>query len=239
MKRPDQRQANELRPLTFQMGFQSHPAGSVLISCGGTRVLCSVTVEESVPGWMRAEGKKGGWVTAEYSMLPSATHSRTRREVTRGKQGGRTLEIQRLIGRSLRCMVDLEKLGPRTLTVDCDVIDADGGTRCASITGSAVALKLAVQKLLDSGLLTESPIKEMVAAVSVGVVDGELLLDLCYEEDSAAGVDMNVVMTEAGEFVEIQGTGEEHSFTFEQMTGLAKLAEGGLKQIFEQQQAAF
>ncbi|MBO4619166.1 MAG: ribonuclease PH, partial [Victivallales bacterium] len=197
MPRLDGRQNNELRPLAFVPDYQLHPLGSVLAVCGRTRVVCAVSVEDAVPSWMKAQNVSGGWITAEYQMLPSATNTRSTREVTKGKLSGRSAEIQRLIGRSLRAVVDLEKLPGLTLHVDCDVIDADGGTRCASITGACAALERAAAKLVADGTLAENPIKARVAAVSVGIVNGEPLLDLCYEEDSAAEVDMNVVMTSA------------------------------------------
>ncbi len=233
--RCDGRAADQLREMTLIKDFQNNPLASVLIQCGGTRVICSVSLEEKVPGWMKAQGVPGGWVTAEYSMLPSATHTRTQREVKRGKEGGRTMEIQRLIGRSLRAIVDLEKLGPRTMTVDCDVIDADGGTRCASISGASAALQLAVQRLIKEGKLEDNPVKEQLAAVSVGIVNGEPLLDLCYLEDSAAEVDMNIVMTESGKLVEIQGTAEEDPFSFEELNAMIKLAQSSLENIFTAQ----
>ncbi len=232
MERKDNRQNSQLRPFSVQFGFQKHPAGSVLISFGQTRVLCSVSVTMSVPRWMKEQNKPGGWITAEYQMLPGATDQRSEREVTRGKLSGRSAEIQRLIGRSLRAVVDLEKLPGVTLQVDCDVIDADGGTRCAAITGAALALECAVRNLLRRGILQESPLKERVAAVSVGILAGQALLDLCYEEDSAASVDMNVVMTAAGRFVELQGSGEEATFSDVELEQLLITAKRGLREIF-------
>lgn len=236
MSRLDGRQFNELRPLAFVPDFQIHPLGSVLAVCGRTRVVCAVSVENAVPPWMKAQGVPGGWITAEYQMLPSATNTRSTREVTKGKLSGRSAEIQRLIGRSLRAVVDLEKLPGITLHVDCDVLDADGGTRCASITGACAALERAAAKLLADGTIAETPIKARVAAVSVGIVHGEPMLDLCYEEDSAAEVDMNVVMTSTGRFVELQGTGEEATFDDAQLASLLALAKHGLAGLFAEQQ---
>lgn len=231
--RSDGRAADQIRDIKIIKDFQKNPLASVLIECGNTRVMCSVSLENKVPGWMKAQDVPGGWVTAEYSMLPSSTHTRTRREVKRGKESGRTMEIQRLIGRSLRAAIDLKKLGPITLNIDCDVIDADGGTRCASITGASTALQLAVHRLLENGTLTVNPLKEKIAAISVGIVEGEPLLDLCYVEDSAAEVDMNVIMTESGKFVEIQGTAEEQTFTFDELNAMTKLAKNGIDEIFK------
>ncbi|NLF93924.1 MAG: ribonuclease PH [Oligosphaeraceae bacterium] len=232
MQRKDNRLSAQLRPLSLQFGFQHHPVGSVLMGFGHTRVLCSVSVEQSVPRWMKEQNQPGGWITAEYQMLPGATAQRTEREVTRGKLSGRSAEIQRLIGRSLRAVVDLSLLPGLTLHVDCDVIDADGGTRCAAITGAALALECAVRKLLRQGILTESPLKDRVAAVSVGMLSGQVLLDLCYEEDSAADVDMNVVMTAGGRFVELQGSGEEASFSEAELGQLLSTARCGMQEIF-------
>jgi len=232
MPRLDQREANELRPVSFVPHYQRHPLGSVLACCGNTRVICAVSLEMAVPRWMKEQNVAGGWITAEYQMLPSATSQRSEREVMRGKLSGRSAEIQRLIGRSLRAVVDLAKLPGMTLHVDCDVLDADGGTRCASITGASVALELAAAKLLQDGLINESPIVARVAAVSVGMVNGEPLLDLCYQEDSAAEVDMNVVMTDGGRFVELQGSGEEASFSEDELAAMLKLAKKGMKDIF-------
>ncbi|MBP5300415.1 MAG: ribonuclease PH [Victivallales bacterium] len=236
MSRVDGRQADELRPLAFVPDYQLHPLGSVLAVCGRTRVICAVSLENAVPPWMKAQNVPGGWITAEYQMLPSATHTRTPREVTKGKLSGRSAEIQRLVGRSLRAVVDLEKLPGITLHVDCDVLDADGGTRCASITGACAALERAAGKLVADGTLPENPIKARVAAVSVGIVRGEPLLDLCYEEDSAAEVDMNVVMTSEGRFVELQGTGEEATFDDAQLASLLALARHGLAGLFAEQE---
>jgi ribonuclease PH len=227
--RNDGRSAAALRPVTFQRGFTRYAEGSVLVSFGETRVLCNATVEESVPSFMRGQGR--GWVTAEYSMLPRATHSRSPRESSRGKVGGRTHEIQRLIGRSLRAVVDLEALGERSIQIDCDVLQADGGTRTASITGAYVALADALNGLVAKGLLGSSPLKESVAAVSVGIVDGSPLLDLNYGEDSHAAVDMNFVITGSGRFVEVQGTAEEEPFSLAELDALRDLALAGCREL--------
>lgn len=236
--RADGRRADQLRPVRFQAGIAPAAAGSVLIEWGNTRVICAVTVEEEVPRWMKEQQVSGGWLTAEYSMLPYSTATRKARESTRGKIEGRTQEIQRLIGRSLRACVDLEKLGERTVWVDCDVLQADGGTRTASITGAYVALALAVRQWLATGLLKDNPLQKAVAAVSVGIVGGMPLLDLCYTEDVAAAVDMNLVMNDAGEYIEVQGSGEEATFTEEQLRQLLTLGRTGLQQLFALQQAA-
>lgn len=230
------RTSQQLRQITFTRRFIKHPEGSVLVEFGDTRVICTASVEESVPPFLR--GKGTGWVTAEYSMLPRATHTRSSREAAKGKQTGRTLEIQRLIGRSLRAITDMSLLGERTVYLDCDVIQADGGTRTASITGAYLALVDAVATLLQRGLLSASPIKEAVAAVSVGIVEGEALLDLDYLEDSGAEVDMNFVMTSSGRFVEVQGTAEAEPFTIEQMDSMRQLAMDGIQQLFTLQQQA-
>jgi ribonuclease PH len=236
-ERADQRRPEELREVTFQAGFQKHPTGSVLVGFGATRVLCAVSVVEGVPKWMGpTEGR--GWLTAEYQMLPGATAERVPREVSRGQLSGRSAEIQRLIGRSLRATLDLGRVPGRTLYVDCDVLDADGGTRCAAVTGACVALELALLKLLAAGQLRDWPMLRRVAGVSVGVVAGEPVLDLCYAEDSAAAVDMNVVMTSNGQFVEVQGTAEHEPFSREQMDAMLALAERGLRELFRLQQEA-
>lgn len=232
IQRIDGRACDELRPLCLDIDYLSHPLSSVFISNGNTRVLTAVSFEDKVPSWMKNQKVPGGWVTCEYGMLPSATTERCRREASVGKQGGRTVEIQRLIGRSLRMAVDLEKLGERTVYLDCDVIDADGGTRCASISGAALALGIGCRRLFTPA---ENPFKELVAAVSVGIIDGKAMLDLCYEEDSNAEVDMNVVMTESGNLVEVQGTAEGAAFSRSQLNELIDLAEHGLKQIFARQ----
>lgn len=233
--RIDQRRAFDLRPVEFTLGFQRGPQGSVLIRCGGTRVLCAVTAVPGVPRWMKEQGKTGGWLTAEYAMLPGANPGRSARETGRSGPSGRSQEIQRLVGRSLRAAVDLTKLGDHTLYVDCDVIDADGGTRCASITGASVALELALRHLQAAGKLAEWPLRTPVAAVSVGMIEGEPVLDLCYTEDSAADVDMNVVMTAEGKFIEVQGTAEGEPFAGEALDAMLTLARRGLDSLFQLQ----
>lgn len=229
MSRPLDRLNDQMRPVRIIPGFLKHPDGSVLIETGDTRVLCSAMVEERVPPFLK--GSNSGWVTAEYSLLPSSTETRSPREAARGKISGRTSEIQRLIGRSLRAVVDLEKLGERTIWIDCDVIQADGGTRTASVTGSFVALYLALKKLKDNGTIEGIPIKDYVAAISVGIVEGIPLLDLEYIEDSSADVDMNVVMTGRGDFVEIQGTGEKSVFSRQDLDVLLGLAQKGIQEL--------
>jgi len=234
--RKDGRGPDALRSIAITRNFVKHAEGSVLVCFGDTKVICNASVEESVPPFLR--GKGTGWVTAEYSMLPRATHTRSPREAAKGKIGGRTHEIQRLIGRSLRAVIDLKALGERSVMIDCDVIQADGGTRTASITGAYVALADALAGLQRQGLIAGNPLREAVAAVSVGIVNGVPLLDLCYEEDSAAEVDMNLVMTSSMRFVEVQGTAESEPFTFAQMDAMRDLAVGGLKQLFAIQQDA-
>ncbi|XBW80655.1 ribonuclease PH [Bacillus velezensis] len=232
--RHDGRQHDELRPITFDLGFITHPEGSVLITAGNTKVICNASVEDRVPPFLRGGGK--GWITAEYSMLPRATNQRTIRESSKGKVSGRTMEIQRLIGRALRAVVDLEKLGERTIWIDCDVIQADGGTRTASITGAFLAMAIAIGKLVKSGVIKTSPVTDYLAAISVGMDKEEgLLLDLNYEEDSAAEVDMNIIMTGSGRFVELQGTGEEATFSREDLNGLLSLAEKGIQTLIQKQ----
>ncbi|MGL4643793.1 MAG: ribonuclease PH [Vagococcus fluvialis] len=232
--RHDNRKINQLREITIETDYLIHPEGSVLISFGNTKVIVNATIEDNVPPFLR--GSETGWVTAEYSMLPRATNTRNRRESSKGKLTGRTMEIQRLIGRSLRAVVDLEKLGERSIVVDCDVIQADGGTRTASITGAFVALKLAVNKLLEAGELEENPIKEHLAAISVGILPtGECVADLDYVEDSSALVDMNIVMTESGRMVEIQGTGEEATFTRDELNTLLSLGEESIEALIAHQ----
>jgi ribonuclease PH len=233
--RPDGRQAGQIRPIRFQNYIAPHATGSTLIEWGNTRVICGVTVEENVPRWMKEQKVTGGWLTAEYSMLPYATLERKPRDISKGKLDGRSSEIQRLIGRSIRATVDLEKVGARTICVDCDVLQADGGTRTAAITGAFVALSLAVKKLMATQKITESPILSPVAAVSVGIVNGQPLLDLCYVEDAAATVDMNLVMNAAGEFVELQGSGEEATFTESQLADLLKLGKAGIRELLTAQ----
>jgi len=234
--RNDGRSAGMLRSITITRNFIKHAEGSVLVEFGGTRVICTASVEESVPPFLR--GKGTGWVTAEYSMLPRATHTRSSREAAKGKIGGRTHEIQRLIGRSLRAVTDLAALGERSIYIDCDVIQADGGTRTASITGAWVALADAVSGLREKGLLSANPLKEAVAAVSVGIVDGNVLLDLDYSEDSAAEVDMNFVVTSTGRFVEVQGTAETEPFTLAQMDSMRDVALEGIGKLLVVQQEA-
>ena len=232
--RHDGRMVEMMRPVTIETNYLMHPEGSVLISVGNTKVICTATIEERVPHFIRGTGK--GWVTAEYSMLPRATGQRTQREASKGKIGGRTMEIQRLIGRALRAVVDLEALGERTIWIDCDVIQADGGTRTSSITGAFVAMAMAIGKLHEEKGLTRFPITDFLAAISVGKsTDGTLVLDLDYVEDSSAAVDMNVVMTGAGAFVELQGTGEESTFTRTEMNDLVSLAEIGIQQLIGMQ----
>lgn len=235
--RHDGRTVQQLRPINIETNVFKHPEGSVVVSFGDTKVICSATLEDSVPPFLR--GSETGWVTAEYSMLPRATNTRNRRESSKGKLTGRTMEIQRLIGRSLRAVVDLEKLGERSIIVDCDVIQADGGTRTASITGGFVALRLAINKLLANGELTEDPIKEHLAAISVGILpDGTVVTDLDYQEDSSATVDMNLVMTEAGRFVEIQGTGEEATFDDNELNALLLHGKAGIEDLIAYQKEA-
>jgi ribonuclease PH len=234
--RPAGRSASEVRPVTLTRHYTKHAEGSVLVEFGETKVLCTATVEEGVPRFLKGKGQ--GWVTAEYGMLPRSTHSRMAREAAKGKQGGRTLEIQRLIARSLRAAVDLDALGEFTITLDCDVIQADGGTRTASITGACVALADALNALVAAGKLKASPLKGMVAAISVGIVGGEALCDLEYVEDSAAETDMNVVMTEDGRMIEVQGTAEGEPFSHEELLQLLALARGGIEQLIQAQKAA-
>jgi ribonuclease PH len=236
MKRSQDRAASALRPVRFTRGFTKHAEGSVLVEMGETRVLCTASVEEKLPQWLKGRGQ--GWVTAEYGMLPRATNTRGSREAASGKQTGRTQEIQRLVGRSLRSVTDLAKLGERQITLDCDVLQADGGTRCASITGAMVALADAVAGLRKSGLLKADPLRDFVAAVSVGIVDGMPVLDLDYAEDSACGTDMNVVMTGAGHFVEVQGTAEGAPFTREEMAAMLDLASSGIAELVRLQREA-
>ncbi len=233
-ERPSKRACDQIRSVKIIKDFTCHAEGSVLIEMGNTKVICTASVEEKLPPWMKEANS--GWVTAEYGMLPRATGTRTEREAVRGVQFGRTQEIQRLIGRSLRAIIDLSKLGPRTIKLDCDVIQADGGTRCASISGAYVALRLAVNRLLEKGVIEEDPIKAQVGAISVGIFKGVPVCDVDYEEDHQCDTDINIVMTSSGGFVEIQGTAEGNPFTDEEMTELIKLAKGGLEQIFLCQQ---
>ena len=236
--RADGRAPNQLRPLRFQNHIAPYAAGSTLVEWGNTRVICGVTIEETVPRWMKEQKVEGGWITAEYSMLPYSTLTRKPRDISKGRLDGRSSEIQRLIGRSIRAAVDLEKFGARTIYVDCDVLQADGGTRTAAITGAFVALSLAVKKLMAGKIISASPIISGVAAVSVGIVNGTPLLDLCYTEDVAAAVDMNLVMNAAGEFIELQGTGEEATFTDTQLADLLALGKAGIRELFAAQEKA-
>jgi ribonuclease PH len=231
--RPSGRRPDELRSLTITRGYTMHAEGSVLVAFGNTRVLCTASVEESVPGFLKGRGQ--GWVTAEYGMLPRSTHTRTAREAAKGKQSGRTQEIQRLIGRSLRAVTDLAALGERQITLDCDVLQADGGTRCASITGACIALHEACNKLVAAGKLAASPMRDFVAAVSVGIFEGKPVLDLDYDEDSACDTDMNVVMTGSGGLVEVQGTAEGAPFSRAEMETLLDLATAGISTIISAQ----
>jgi ribonuclease PH len=234
--RPSGREASQLRNLRFIHDYTAHAEGSVMAEFGDTRVLCTASVEDRVPGWMRNTGR--GWVTAEYGMLPRSTHTRSGREASRGKQGGRPLEIQRLIGRSLRAVTDLEALGERSVTLDCDVIQADGGTRTASITGAYIALAIAMQRLHKKGSIRKNPLHGQVAAVSVGIYRGVPVLDLDYAEDSEAETDMNIVMNDAGHFIEVQGTAEGHAFTDDEFSAMIALARSGIEEIIEAQNAA-
>lgn len=234
--RPSGRALDELRNIVITRRYTKHAAGSALIECGDTKVICTACIEERTPPWLK--GKGSGWVTAEYGMLPGSTNSRMRREAASGKQSGRTQEIQRLIGRSLRAAVDLSALGERSITVDCDVIQADGGTRTASITGAFVALSDAVQMLVDKGSIKKNPIHGMIAATSVGIYNGKAVLDLDYAEDSTAETDMNVVMNDAGGFIEIQGTAEGHAFRDDELAEMLALARGGIKSLMEFQNTA-
>jgi len=234
--RADGRAPDELRPIIIETNYLKYAEGSALVSVGNTRVLCAATVEDKVPPWMRGRGT--GWITAEYAMLPRATNERTQRESSKGRIGGRTHEIQRIIGRALRAVVDLSKLGEKTIWVDCDVIQADGGTRTTSITGAYVALALALRKTFDPANPKVWPLRGQIAATSVGIVNGVAVLDLPYVEDSAAEVDMNIAMTDAGGFVELQGTAEGKPFTRDQLTELLALGENGVRQLFEHQRAA-
>jgi len=236
--RADGRRTNQLRPVRFQNHIAPYAAGSTLIEWGNTRVICGVTVEDAVPRWMKEQAVPGGWITAEYAMLPYSTLNRKQRDSTRGKIDGRSQEIQRLIGRAMRTALDLEKLGARTLWVDCDVLQADGGTRTAAITGGYVALALAIRKLMAEGKLSESPLRRAVAAVSIGIVQKQALLDLCYEEDVAAEVDLNLVMDSGGEFIELQGTGEEATFSEAQLAEMLELGKAGVRELLAAQQAA-
>lgn len=238
MTRPDGRSPDQLRPVSFTPNVAPHATGSVLVAFGNTRVICSATVEDDIPRWMRAQKVEGGWLTAEYSMLPYSTLDRKPRDISRGKLDGRSSEIQRLIGRSLRAVVDLKKLGQRTVWIDCDVLQADGGTRTASVTGGCVAMAIAFNRMMLAGKLRDFPIRMLVAAVSAGVCRSVPVLDLNYEEDKEASVDFNVVMTESLDFVEVQGSGEEAVFSGEEMTAMLELSRKGLSHIFSLQKQA-
>ena len=237
MTRLDGRAADQLRPVSFELGIAPHASGSVLVAMGNTRVICGVMIDEGVPRWMKEQGVTGGWLTAEYSMLPYATQTRKARDISKGKLDGRSSEIQRLIGRSLRAVVDLEKLGPRTMWVDCDVLQADGGTRTAAITGASLAVAIACGRLVEEKKLAELPIRSLVAAVSTGVLDGKSIVDLNYEEDKLVTVDFNMVATEAGEFVELQGSGEEATFTQAQLDEMLVLGRQSICELIAAQRA--
>ncbi len=238
MLRTDGRAPDQLRPISFELGIAPQATGSVLVAMGSTRVICAVMIEDGVPGWMKQQGVPGGWLTAEYSMLPYSTQWRKPRDIAKGRLDGRSSEIQRLIGRSLRAVVDLDKLGQRTIWVDCDVLQADGGTRTAAITGASVAMALACQRLLDEKKFKQSPLRKFVAAVSAGVLAQTAVLDLNYEEDKAVTVDFNLVATEDGEFVELQGSGEEATFSPEELAGMLTLGRKGIAELVEAQRAA-
>ena len=237
MQRSDGRAPDQLRAINFELGIAPYASGSVLVSMGNTRVICGVMIEEIVPRWMKEQGVTGGWLTAEYSMLPYSTTTRKARDVAKGKVDGRSTEIQRLVGRSLRAVVDLEKLGARTIWVDCDVLQADGGTRTAAITGASLAVAVACRKLADEKKIDAPPIRKLVAAVSAGVLNGIPIVDLNYEEDKAVTVDFNLVATEDGEFVELQGSGEEATFSQAELTAMLALGQKGVAQLIEAQRA--
>jgi ribonuclease PH len=237
--RPDLRQPDELRPVSYTWDIAPQAHGSILFRCGRTQVLCSAMIEEGVPRWMKEQQVTGGWITAEYSMLPYSTEQRKPRDISKGKLDGRSQEIQRLIGRSIRAAVDLEKIGPRTIWLDCDVLAADGGTRTTAITGVFLALKLAVSRLQKRGSLKENPLAHPVAATSVGIHAGQILLDLCYLEDRDAAVDMNLVMTGDGRIVEIQGSGEESTFSPEELHAMLELGRNGIRKLFQIQEEAW
>jgi ribonuclease PH len=234
--RPSERTTNQIRPVTFTRNYTLHAEGSVLVEFGNTKVLCTATVEAGVPRFMKGQGK--GWITAEYGMLPRSTHTRNNREAARGKQGGRTMEIQRLIARSLRAAVDLKALGENTITIDCDVIQADGGTRTASISGACVALVDALSYMRTKGMINVNPLMHMIAAISVGIYKGEAITDLEYLEDSEAETDMNVIMTETGKFIEVQGTAEGEPFAYDELTNLLELAKHSIREIIDIQKQA-
>jgi len=236
MQRTDGRVADQIRPISFELGIAPNASGSVLVSMGNTRVICGVTIEEVIPRWMKEQSVTGGWLTAEYSMLPYSTHTRKQRDIAKGRLDGRSMEIQRLIGRSLRAVVDLEKLGPRTMWIDCDVLQADGGTRTAAITGASLAVAIACRKLAKEKKI-DPPIRKLVAAVSAGVLKGEAVVDLNYEEDKEVTVDFNLVATEDGEFVELQGSGEEATFSGEQLEQMLALGRKGIAELIAAQRA--
>lgn len=237
MQRTDGRATDQIRSISFELGIAPHASGSVLVGMGNTRVICGVMIEETVPRWMKEQGVTGGWLTAEYSMLPYSTSTRKPRDISKGRLDGRSTEIQRLIGRSLRAVVDLEKLGARTIWVDCDVLQADGGTRTAAITGASLAVAIACRKLTDEKKIGLSPIRKLVAAVSAGVLDGTPVVDLNYEEDKAVSVDFNLVATEDGEFVEMQGSGEEATFSSEELEQMIALGKKGIGELIAAQRA--
>ena len=237
MQRPDGRASDQIRAINFELNIAPHAAGSVLVSMGNTRVICGVMVEEIIPRWMKEQNVSGGWLTAEYSMLPYSTASRKPRDISKGRLDGRSTEIQRLIGRSLRAVVDLEKLGPRTMWIDCDVLQADGGTRTAAITGASLAVAIACRKLAKDKKVEAPPIKKLVAAVSAGILDGNAIVDLNYEEDKAVTVDFNLVATEDGEFVEVQGSGEEATFARGQLDQMLELGGRGIADLIAAQRA--
>lgn len=237
MPRADGRAPEQIRTVNFDIGVAPHATGSVLAAMGNTRVICAVMVEDGVPRWMKEQGVSGGWLTAEYSMLPYSTNSRKPRDISRGRLDGRSSEIQRLIGRSLRAVLDLEKLGSRTMWVDCDVLQADGGTRTAAITGASVAVAIACRKLIELRKVKTSPLRQLVAAVSAGVLDEVTILDLNYEEDKAVSVDLNLVATEGGDFVEIQGAGEEATFSDRQLSEMLAIGRRGIEQLVDAQRA--
>jgi ribonuclease PH len=235
--RIDGRTADQIRPISFELGIAPNASGSVLVAMGNTRVICGVMIEETVPRWMKEQGVSGGWLTAEYSMLPYSTNTRKPRDITKGRLDGRSTEIQRLIGRSLRAVVDLEKLGARTMWIDCDVLQADGGTRTAAITGASLAVAVACRKLIEEKKIDSSPIRKLVAAVSAGVLGGMTVVDLNYEEDKAVTVDFNLVATEDGEFVEMQGSGEEATFSSDELAEMLVLGKKGIGELIAAQRA--
>jgi ribonuclease PH len=237
-QRPDGRAADQIRPISFEIGIAPNATGSVLVAMGNTRVICGVMIEETVPRWMKEQSVTGGWLTAEYSMLPYSTNTRKPRDISKGRLDGRSTEIQRLIGRSLRAVVDLEKLGARTMWIDCDVLQADGGTRTAAITGASLAVAVACRRLVEEKKIDSSPIRKLVAAVSAGVLGGVPVLDLNYEEDKAVTVDFNLVATEEGEFVEMQGSGEEATFSSDELAEMLALGRKGIGELIAAQQVA-